>query len=286
MRCKTCGGSDHARATSKLCKKRKIESVDNAVMFESECKICLGSLYGKIWQCQNGHVICERCDEKIGNKPCPTCRNASIKSRNIALENIVKDINIACPYKDYGCKHECSMGDMQSHAVSCTLRECKCPINGCNVLLDTPMSLVEHINKSHSQVHTIKSDSVVRSYIVPVDQITEMLVWTPTIIEAQNRKFIAFFRKTFNNFMCSVYEIRDRKTESNYVCTIKIANRHNTALYQGKVRSYTEMADNEHNSHNPCHGLVISKELATEIGVHRNEQNDILIPVSLKITLA
>ena len=42
----------------------------------------------RIWQCVDGHPVCEKCRVKLDSKGCPSC-NRSVEGRNIALgENI------------------------------------------------------------------------------------------------------------------------------------------------------------------------------------------------------
>ena len=62
---------------------------------EFDCPICLERMKPpkKIFQCKNGHVLCETCIEKVYR--CPTCRipfSGEQRIRNIALEKLVEDI--------------------------------------------------------------------------------------------------------------------------------------------------------------------------------------------------
>lgn len=41
----------------------------------------------RIWQCVDGHPVCERCRAKLDSKGCPSC-NRSVEGRNIALGGI------------------------------------------------------------------------------------------------------------------------------------------------------------------------------------------------------
>ena len=54
-----------------------------------ECPVCLDEMLPpvKIFQCSNGHIICEKCKNMV--KVCPTCRVGMVSStRNILAENL------------------------------------------------------------------------------------------------------------------------------------------------------------------------------------------------------
>ena len=54
-----------------------------------ECPVCMETIKSvPVYQCANGHVICNDCIEKMNN--CPICRNESALRRNLKLENIVQ----------------------------------------------------------------------------------------------------------------------------------------------------------------------------------------------------
>lgn len=64
---------------------------------ELECPICYEIMAppSRIWQCRQGHVICEPCKERVRppgglatNLQCPTCKTAPFIGRNLALERI------------------------------------------------------------------------------------------------------------------------------------------------------------------------------------------------------
>jgi len=56
---------------------------------EFECPICFEEMRPptRIWQCVDGHAICEGCRGKLESKGCPSCCR-SIDGRNIALEKM------------------------------------------------------------------------------------------------------------------------------------------------------------------------------------------------------
>ena len=54
-----------------------------------ECPVCMETIKSvPVYQCTNGHVICNGCIEKLNN--CPICRNDSALVRILKLEKIVQ----------------------------------------------------------------------------------------------------------------------------------------------------------------------------------------------------
>ena len=54
-----------------------------------DCPVCRESIKSvPVYQCTNGHVICNNCIKKLNN--CPICRNNSAPARNLQLEKIVQ----------------------------------------------------------------------------------------------------------------------------------------------------------------------------------------------------
>ena len=61
-----------------------------------ECPVCMETIKSvPVYQCANGHVICNDCIEKMNN--CPICRNESALRRNLKLENIVQRLESIQP---------------------------------------------------------------------------------------------------------------------------------------------------------------------------------------------
>ena len=54
-----------------------------------ECPVCTETIKSlPVYQCANGHALCNDCIEKLNN--CPICRNDSSLVRSLKLENIVQ----------------------------------------------------------------------------------------------------------------------------------------------------------------------------------------------------
>ncbi|XP_015122455.1 E3 ubiquitin-protein ligase sina [Diachasma alloeum] len=52
-----------------------------------ECPVCLDLLKGKVFQCIQGHDVCQYCKKSLDM--CPVCKSAFSESRNWTVEKIV-----------------------------------------------------------------------------------------------------------------------------------------------------------------------------------------------------
>ena len=58
-----------------------------------ECPVCMENMLPprRIFQCKNGHIICEICQPKIKEQKCPTCQH-EIVGRAVAMEQHLRDL--------------------------------------------------------------------------------------------------------------------------------------------------------------------------------------------------
>ena len=62
---------------------------------ELECPVCMTVRQGRIYECPNAHIICQKCHDKLAGAPnrrrCPACKDEMPDPpiRNVAIERIV-----------------------------------------------------------------------------------------------------------------------------------------------------------------------------------------------------
>jgi len=84
------------KIASEIDKKRKVERPDKNKDIESclECPVCLDVCKPplQVWQCPEGHIICESCVDRPELRVCPQCRISLTGqlSRNRALEDLAR----------------------------------------------------------------------------------------------------------------------------------------------------------------------------------------------------
>ncbi|XP_022257051.1 E3 ubiquitin-protein ligase Siah1-like isoform X1 [Limulus polyphemus] len=85
-----------------------------------ECPVCFEFVLPPILQCQNGHLVCSTCRQKI--TCCPTCRAPIGNIRNLAMEKVASTVMFPCKYSASGCNAQLLHTDKQDHEEICEFR--------------------------------------------------------------------------------------------------------------------------------------------------------------------
>lgn len=97
-----------------------------------ECPVCLDTMKPPIFQCQNGHSVCNNCKGELSS--CPTCRGALIDTRNLIAEQLAYKVIHPCNNSARGCYEKMSLEDLKKHEAVCSYRLYECLVakeNGC-----------------------------------------------------------------------------------------------------------------------------------------------------------
>jgi E3 ubiquitin-protein ligase SIAH1 len=97
-----------------------------------ECPVCLELPKSPpIYQCPNGHIICNLCHTKL--QSCPQCREPLGKYRcRIAEELMAFD---PCPFAKHGCTDKFATNFGHDHKEKCPYREVYCTSRHCYELV-------------------------------------------------------------------------------------------------------------------------------------------------------
>ncbi|CAD5177763.1 unnamed protein product [Musa acuminata subsp. malaccensis] len=113
-----------------------------------ECIVCFGPLLPPIYQCQNGHVACHPCYEKLRHI-CHTCESLLSYARNLALENVMESVMISCPHASFGCEETVAYIKQQEHAEKCTFAPFSCLFPDCNYAASFKELIIHATIKHH-----------------------------------------------------------------------------------------------------------------------------------------
>ncbi|KAK2376827.1 E3 ubiquitin-protein ligase SINA [Trifolium repens] len=102
-----------------------------------------------VFQCDNGHIVCSTCCNKLGNK-CHKCSTHVTLKRCKAIENILRYVEIPCPNEKHGCKETISCIGKSKHEEECIYVPCYCPISGCDFVASSEV-LSNHFSHKHSK---------------------------------------------------------------------------------------------------------------------------------------
>eukprot|EP01083_Nonionella_stella_P071654 192607_1 len=99
------------------------------ILEQFECPICNISMFdGPIPQCPAGHIICEKCKEKLPEvKKCPQCRRKLGDIRCRVLETMAQKMPMPCKNKRFGCQLIIQPSERSSHKNVCEFTPLQCP---------------------------------------------------------------------------------------------------------------------------------------------------------------
>jgi len=88
--------------------------------------VCLEYMRPPITLCANGHKICDNCENKLNF--CPICSGQFIDTRNLALEDVARQVMYPCKYRSYGCTEIFEFDKIAGHQVTCRYIPQICPV--------------------------------------------------------------------------------------------------------------------------------------------------------------
>ena len=100
-------------------------ALDEALLSDLECPVCMQYMVPPIKLCTNGHNICSRCRGTV--QRCPICRAKFSEIRNVILENIIRRQNYPCANRQSGCLELLSIENIAEHKAVCIYEKIKCP---------------------------------------------------------------------------------------------------------------------------------------------------------------
>lgn len=101
------------------------KSIALSTLSRLECPVCLIIPRKEIYQCINGHSICNNCVVNVA--VCPTCRvivsgSKIAKIRNYYAENFLDAMKFACVWNDNGCDLLIARDQLTIHESNCEYR--------------------------------------------------------------------------------------------------------------------------------------------------------------------
>ncbi|KAJ0962747.1 hypothetical protein J5N97_027869 [Dioscorea zingiberensis] len=112
-----------------------------------DCSICHEPFRPPIYECQNGHAVCSPCRLSHSGK-CLVCSPPIDLIRCLALERVVKSVQISCINARYGCDTNLSYSDRETHHKICNYTPCTCPVSAC-AFKGSSISLSDHFQSHH-----------------------------------------------------------------------------------------------------------------------------------------
>jgi len=76
--------------------------------------------------CANGHKISGICRQKFSE--CPKCLEKLVKTRNLALKDLARQVMYPCKYRSYGCTKTFNHDKIFGHQATCRYIPQACPV--------------------------------------------------------------------------------------------------------------------------------------------------------------
>nr|CAD7419454.1 unnamed protein product [Timema poppensis] len=137
-----------------------------------DCPVCFCCMGPPIFQCLQGHSICQKCKDRVSS--CPTCRDTSVVIRNRMAERLSTSVELPCRYRQYGCPGKLSLGLLVNHENGCRFKLYKCRAGVTNKPGPVPRcgwkgvksKLYDHVVKAHNlpALNTANQNCYVSNY--------------------------------------------------------------------------------------------------------------------------
>ena len=207
-------------------------ALDEALLSDLECPVCMEYMVPPIKLCTNGHNICSKCRGSVAR--CPTCRAEFSGIRNVALENIVWKHKYPCANRQGGCFELFSIEHINEHMDVCMYGKINCPfqVNWNCSWKGFKSDLKEHAEAAHPACYF--EQSALRSSLFS-DRIL-------TVLSCFGELFVHYKRIVDGTLYCAVQLIGTSSEASKYKCefTLRAANGIEQIRNTFLVRSYAE----------------------------------------------
>jgi E3 ubiquitin-protein ligase SIAH1 len=193
-----------------------LRALEDDLLKDLECPVCMEYMVPPIQLCKNGHNTCSKCRESV--QRCPTCRAEFLETRNVALENFARRLKYPCDNRQSGCLDRFSIEHIAEHHTVCAYRKLKCPfqINEHCSSKCRKSDMRNHLEKAHKR--SLQATSTLRS-----DLFQDMIV---RVLFCFGELFVHHQRKRDGRFYWAVQMIGTNSEASKYKCefTLRAAN--------------------------------------------------------------
>lgn len=96
---------------------KSMASLNECIIAEIECPICLNYIRPPIYMCESSHNFCSSCFYNIAD--CPLCHSNLGNMRNLALEKISANLTYPCVNKIHDCEFREKLPKLTPHEAFC-----------------------------------------------------------------------------------------------------------------------------------------------------------------------
>ncbi|XP_022645543.1 E3 ubiquitin-protein ligase SIAH1-like isoform X3 [Varroa jacobsoni] len=206
-----------------------------------ECPVCFDYVLPPILQCQNGHLVCCVCREKLSC--CPTCRAPIGNIRNLAMEKVAASVSFPCKFQSNGCHHLLSHAEKVGHEEVCEFRpySCPCPGASCKWLGSLDM-VMAHLTQQHKSITTLQGEDIV--FLATDINLPGAVDWV-MMQSCFGQHFMLVLEKQekyegYQQFFAIVQIIGSRKQAENFVYRLELNGNKRRLTWEATPRSIHE----------------------------------------------
>lgn len=138
---------------------KKNPNINWDMLSEMECPVCFDYMLSPIYQCTNGHSICEPCKSRLTE--CPVCKNKFQETKNFVLEKMTQHMIYPCKFYKSGCQFSVKATEIRNHENGCEFGPYTCPLKdaqNCDWKA-SHAEVVDHIDNNHDE-SILKTDKI------------------------------------------------------------------------------------------------------------------------------
>lgn len=220
--------------------KREAETFLRELQESVECPVCFSIPRAPpVPCCQNGHVICAKCKEKV--EVCPTCRVTMTNCVSQVAATIIQKIQHPCDFREAGCEARCDISSVAAHEESCSFRLVRCPHWACDEAVSVT-NLTSHVLGSECGDNYMSNPLPYQEeieYTRALDDHDGRSFWRPSLLQFDNITFYLQVEKLDKQWYFYVQmegssaECERFETQVS-VCKYPNSDRHSIS-YNGKV---------------------------------------------------
>jgi E3 ubiquitin-protein ligase SIAH1 len=175
------------------------KDLDQGLLQELECPVCMEYMTSPITMCENGHSICSNCKPKLNN--CPSCKKSFLNIRNLALESLSRQVT------DQGAQNQPARVPQSVECPFTRISKDTCPWKG------SVMDMKQHVKVFHNNVNDTHESNEVFNVILTGLSPTQHY---RKAVFISDELFYVYWRIEGGTFYCAVFYVGEEGKSSQY----------------------------------------------------------------------
>ncbi|XP_065336755.1 E3 ubiquitin-protein ligase Siah2-like [Cloeon dipterum] len=199
-----------------------------------KCPVCFDYILPPIFQCENGHVVCQICR----TRRCPTCQ-VPIENGIYATKEVLSEtLGCPCQFRDNGCHLSLNHAEEDKHENQCPFIQINCPGVHCEwkgLLRQTLLHLLE--------VHKVAYHKSSTDIVIEANEVTKSsgaFEWLMAQ-HCHGRDFLVVVRRlNEQQYVAYVLFIGTKKEAGQFFYRLNLCSEQQKAAFQAATRSVAE----------------------------------------------